>query len=187
MTMPVWNFKAFLTDDLGVVPGSLRRGHNVLTANGAWILAQLVAWQTMPLPDDVPRSIKRIRWFEVGTGMWLETPHVETLRTPKLISGGNYLRLASVAPAYPDASRPTRASVKFSVTYTKPELAGDPLISEVGLIADANDTAGDYGLPATALAATEQYPDVAFYKVIDPPLQKLTGVQNLIVRWELRF
>lgn len=193
MTMPAWNFEAFLTDDRGVVPDSLRRGHNVLTKVGARALMELVCWEiikdveTQPLEDDFAWSVKRIRWFEVGAGSWLETPGVRTLRTPLLITGGDYLRLASVAPAYPDPSRPTRSAVRFSTSYTKPELAGDPLISEVGLIVDANDTGGVYSPPLTAMPATTQYPDVAFYKVIDPPLQKLTGVQNLIVRWELRF
>lgn len=188
-----YNFEAYLVIKGRVVPGSVRRGHNVFTRPGRLWLSRLITWSGIrdvvsePTLDDVPFTSDRVRWFGVGTGAWVETPDIDSLRSPALINGTDYLKLASVAPAYPDASRRVRTSVLFSTTFTTAELPGNPEISEAGMFVDANDTAGVYGVTSTAMPVTTSDASPAFYKVLDPPLQKMTGTHNLVVTWELRF
>lgn len=183
------NFEAFLTKDGAVVPGSMRCGHNVMTNAGWNWLAQLVAMATIrdvdtePTLDDIVASQLRVRWIGVGTGFSPESKHVSQLNSPAAVNGTpDYLKLVS-----PVATWPVLRAVRFVCQFDKPDLPGDPLISEAGLFADANDTGGLYGPAVTAMAATEQYAEPVAYKSFDPPLQKLTGVHNLVVRWELRF
>lgn len=183
------NVELFLVQDGQVVPGSHRRGHNVRTFAGSLWLSKLVSWGTVrdveeePGDDDIWYENRRVRWLEVGSGVQLELPHIQALATPLLIDGTNYLREVSDSPIYPSSSRPVRTAVKFSVTFTMAELPGNPVISELGLVADFVDTAG--GSPG--IAPTTQYPDLISYKVVDPPLQKLTGTHGLVVNWEFKF
>lgn len=186
------NFEAWLSDlDGKQVPGSLRRGHNIITRYGKDWLAELVRW-TFPvafvpsngLPpltggSDTAAGGRRLRWIAAGTGspIPLEDDDIQKLLNaiPYQLGPNNILR-----PLAPPVFS-TIISLRYTTVYATTDFAGASVsLSEFGIYAD-RATGG--GPALDPLVGT--YTPVA-YKTVDPPLAK-NNTNTLTVRWGFRF
>ena len=176
------NFQAFLSEGGVLVPGSVRKGHNVITNYGRWWLSRLVSWATITGVDsDIPHSDLRIRWISVGTGGLAEVPGITAMATPILYDGVDYLCPLDPASGRLTRTHPVPTSVKYVHEFQTTELPG--LIAtpaqEAALFADYNNG-------GTSLDPAVATNEPVAYKRIDPPLLK-SAAQTLTIEWELRF
>ena len=133
------NFFACLRDKQGrVVPGSIRRGHNVLTNFGREWLSKLMVWQTIAATD-VPFTNYRIQWIGVGTDSYSELRSVERLKQATDITPGTYLAVIDNPPIFPAVNW-----IRFSRTFGTSEIShsGAVTIKEAGLYADEDTGSG---------------------------------------------
>lgn len=176
------NFRAFLSEEGVLVPGSAREGHNVITDYGKQWLTQLVAWESITGTfDDIAYSDLRLRWVSIGTGLQLEHPSLSAMVSPLLYDGVDYLCPLDPASGRTWRTHPVATSVKWVHDFQGPELPG--LIAtpaqEAALFADYYD-----GSPTLDPSLATHEP--VAYKRIDPPLLK-SAAQVLTIEWELRF
>lgn len=172
------NFFACLRTKEGlIVPGSVRRGHNVLTNFGREWFAKLMVWQTIAATD-VPFTDDRIRWIGVGSDNHPETKMVERLKQAVTITIGPNAYLAKVddPPVFPAVNW-----VQFSRTFGTAEISHTTavVIKEAGLYAD-EDSGGGPGL--STLVGTNQ---LVAYKTFEG-LVKFSGF-TLEIKWDFRF
>lgn len=172
------NVTAFLREDGLVVPGSVRKGHNIFTRFGAEWLAQLCAWSALGsgVVHDTPRDNRRVRWASVGTGMQLEVVGITQMVAPAIVSGSDYLD--AIDPAA-EVSWPVPSSKKLEHVFGTSDLPDPVTITEAGLFVDYNDG-------GTLLDPTVATHPPIVYKVISPALVKDSS-KELVLRWELRF
>lgn len=172
------NVTAFLRKDGLVVPGSVRRGHNVLTQYGAEWLAQLCAWSAFGsgAVHDTPMDSRRVRWASVGTGVQLEHVGITQMVAPALVSGSDYLD--AIDPAT-EVSWPVPTSKKLEHVFGTADLPNPVTVTEAGLFVDFNDG-------GTLLDPTVATNTPIVYKIISPALVK-DNTKELVLRWELRF
>jgi hypothetical protein len=198
MRYPESNFAAWLSDERGrIIPGSIRRGHNIFTRFGKDWLAELVRW-TYPVAsidpsgspplvgsNDAAAGQRRLRYvmtgnptqFYPGTDVPLEDDDVQMLKhgIPHSLAPLDYLRELP-APAFPVIT-----TLKYIVSYGPADFAGFAVdISEFGLFVDV-DSGGGPGLNN----GVNTHTPVA-YKTVDPPLAK-NNTNTLNIKWELRF
>lgn len=180
------NFEAFLTEHGVYVPGSFRKGHNIITEFGREWLSQLTAWEVLGDPaDDSPWTQHRLRWIGVGDDWYPEIKHVTALKAPVIVTGGNYIATLS-APAWVLGSSGSSSALKYTHAFGSGELPDAVDVTEAGLFVDRNDSGTylDPTLPAGDGSHGAHIP--VAYKVVDPPLTKALA-QTLTIRWELRF
>lgn len=177
------NFRAWLEDDAGLVAGSVREGHNVLTDHGREWLRRVVVWSlvgTLGSVNDVVLDARRLRWLGLGSGTLTELTNVEGLAAPLSVSIGptRYLRVLGTR------THPIDTSVKFVTTFSGASADFDHhgasvSISEAGMFADV-DTGSGPGLdPSLSIHTPVAYKAFA-------PLTKLAA-QTLTITWEFRF
>lgn len=184
MTVIESNFSAWITDEFGlIVPGSIRKGHNVFTDFGRQWLRELVIWSIigdLDTVDDAPYNERRFRWIGVGTGVQYELRSVESLVSPLSVTTGptTYLRVLP-APTFP-----TFNSIKYTVAFTGASADFDHhgasvTVSEAGIFVDIDDGGGP-GLDPTD---SDNIP--VAYKTFDA-LTK-AAAQTLTITWEFKF
>jgi hypothetical protein len=176
------NFRAFLTEGGVLVPGSVRGGHNVITARGREWLAHLVAWESITgALDDISFTDLRLRWISVGTGGLIEVPGLLAMAAPVKYDATDYLCPLDPASGRTWITHPVPTSVKYVHSFQNAELPD--LISvpakEAALFVDYYDG-------SSTLDPSLDTNEPAAYKRIDPPLLK-SAAQTLTIEWELRF
>lgn len=128
------NFLAFLRDETGkIVPGSERRGHNVITDYGRLWLSRLIAWKLIGATDE-PWTDRRIRWMMVGDGTLPETSAVVTLESSLPVNISNeYLQAVEAPPDFPIST-----GLKLTAIYGLFDLSmlGPVVVSEAGLVVE---------------------------------------------------
>jgi len=173
------NFQALLRDKKGrVVPGSIRRGHNVFTTVGREVLTQLVGWSSLGT-GDTPFTKQRIRWFEVGSGVQPEIKDVVGVLSPLEVEGVFGTFMKAIDPTL--ITFPTVTSVKFKLVFGPDELShgGPVLVSEAALISDVDSGAGP------GLDPGDGNNPVSYYKTFEG-LVKMPSF-SFEMDWELRF
>ena len=186
------NFYAALRrpEDMSIVPGSERVGHNILTNTGRNWISKLIGWSTIG-GTDAPFTHRRIRWLSAGSGAYVESQSVTQLQSALLYSGSNYL-----APIT-SVGFPTASSIRFTRIFATTELSTNPptsvVITEAGLFADVSPwNAGgtedaqepSMTYPTTLNPTVATNPPVA-YKSIEP-ITKTTDFL-LEFRWDFRI
>lgn len=157
-----------------VVPGSVRRGHNIMTADGHDALAQLLV-SALGSPD-VPYTQRRARWIGIGGGTQPEAKGVARLVTPLQVTAGVYLKaLDHTLHVFPTITSVTVKTVfaPAEITYLDPAV----VVSEAGLYFDVS--------PPGYLLVSSPNNVPAFYRTFEP-LVKLNSF-SMEVLWELKF
>ena len=172
------NFCAWLSEGGRIVPGSERRGHNVITDAGREWLSQISVWDSFS--PDVPVDERRFRWIGVGGGYQSEILSVVALVSPLTLTTGpdEYIRVLGTKSA------PVQTSVKFTTVFTGASADLDHHgatvdVSEAGIFVDIHDGAG------TLLDPTVGTNVPAAYKAFTA-LTKAQA-QDLTITWEFRF
>jgi hypothetical protein len=168
------NFTILMRDALGhIVPGSVRRGHNVMTLDGRDTLTQLIVWGAFGAPN-TSLTERRARWIGVGGGIQLETDGVARLVTPLSVAAGIYLKVLD----HTLNVFPTITSLAVKTVFAPGEITFGGVtavvVSEAGLYLDAG-----------TLDPTSADNVPAFYKTFEP-LVKLSSF-SMEVLWELKF
>jgi hypothetical protein len=176
------NFLAVVTRSGSVVPGTERRGHNVVTSYGHNWLMRLVGWATLtPGVNDVATTEERLRWISLGTGWQPEIPGVLVMGTPIEVVSGSGVYLAELDPA--GFSRPVSTSLKIHHQFLGSDIGVVSGIREFGLHAGYKDS-GSVIHPDSVDPLSVTSPVVA-YKQIDPV--DVGALDTLHVYWEFRF
>lgn len=175
------NFKAWLTEGGLYVPGSLRKGHNVITNSGREWLTQLVGWSTIGIStDDIPFDTRRFRWLGVGGGSLLELKSVDGLDTPLTITTGPDEYIREIGPL----THVTDFAARYVTTFTGASADFDHQgatvdISEAAIFVDVDSGGG----PVLDTSLANNVP--AAYKSFST-LTKAQA-QDLVITWEFRF
>lgn len=170
------NFQILMRDSQGqVVPGSIRRGHNVMTQDGRDLILQLFLWNSIGTTD-VALTQRRARYIGVGGGSQAEAPEVTGLISPLQVTSGVYLKaLDSSLNVFPVVTTVIVKTVFLpaEITYSAPSV----VVSEAGLYFDVS--------PGGVLSPSSTTNVPAFYKTFSP-LVKLNSF-SMEITWELRF
>jgi hypothetical protein len=171
------NFTILLRDRRGeVVPGSVRRGHNVFTSAGMDLMAQLICWGEVSAIADAASTQRRARYLGIGNGLQVEDKDVVSLVSAIPITDGVFLKeLDSPLTVFP-----TTTSVCFKTVFGPSEITyADPAVevSEAGLYFDSS--------PDGVLSVSSPNNIPSFYKTFEP-LVKLNSF-SMEVTWELKF
>lgn len=170
------NFQVLMRDRHGrVVPGSVRRGHNVMTQDGRDLILQLLLWGSVGTTD-VALTHRRARYIGVGGGYQAETPEVVGLVDPLEVTSGIYLQeLDAASTEFPIITTAVVKAVFLpaEITYSSSSV----VVSEAGLYFDVS--------PGGVLSPSSPTNVPAFYKSF-APLVKLDSF-SMEITWELRF